>query len=292
MSADEVLALAAAVEEVDGVSPLNEASRIALTGTTPPRIDRRRHDDDSLVGIAYAAGDSHVEVFVHPRVRGRGIGRELLTTATEAGEQDFWAHGDLESAQNLASSLGLDRTRTLLILSRSVDTPLPDERDVPGVTLRTWRDADAPGLVAVNAIAFADHPEQSGMDEADLRSRMAQPWFDPTGLFVAERDGAVVGFHWTKIEDGVGEVYVVGVDPSAQGIGLGRALTLRGLHHLAAAGVSHIDLYVEGDNAPALATYHGLDFAERARDSVYSTRESPIVAEESPIVTQESMLDR
>lgn len=274
MSAAELLALAEAVTAADGVSPLNEASRIALESEATPRIDARRHDGDALIGAAYAASDSHVELFVAPASRGRGIGRSLVADALATGERHFWAHGDLPAARALAAALGLERTRSLLILTRPVDEPLPEEHAAEGVTIRTWHDSDAEGLIAVNARAFADHPEQGAMDSADLRSRMSQPWFDPSGLFVAERDGEVIGFHWTKIEDGVGEVYVVGVDPSAQGIGLGRALTLRGLHHLVRAEVSRIDLYVEGDNAPALATYRGLGFTERARDAVYSSQSS------------------
>ena len=109
---------------------------------------------------------------------------------------------------------------------------------------------------------------------------MAEPWFDPEGLFLlrradtgadaADRVGApVAAFHWTKVEDGVGEVYVVGVDPSAHGAGLGTALTAIGLRHLWEQGVGEIDLYVEGDNGPALAVYHRLGFTEKARDVLY-----------------------
>lgn len=270
MSSAELLALADAVAAADGVSPLNEAARMALASGSAARIDDRRYDGDVLIGAAYAADDAHVEVFVAPAARGRGFGRALIADALAAGERRFWAHGELPAARGLAAELGLAPVRTLLILSRETAETLPDERPVDGVTIRPWRDSDAEGLLAVNAQAFADHPEQGAMDRTDLLSRMAQAWFDPAGLFIAERDGAVIGFHWTKIEDGVGEVYVVGVDPAAQGLGLGRALTLRGLHHLTQAAVTRIDLYVEGDNAPALATYRGLGFTERARDAVYA----------------------
>ncbi|WP_167001403.1 mycothiol synthase [Mumia sp. ZJ430] len=266
---DPRIALAERVSDVDGVSPLNEASRIAIAAGEPPRVDRTVEQDGALVAAAYAAGDAPVELFVAPGHRRHGLGRGLLDTVLDAGELRFWAHGDLPGAQHLALTTGLEAVRTLLVLSRDAALPLPDERTLDAVTLRTWRDDDAEPLVAVNARAFAGHPEQGAMDLADLRARMAQPWFDPAGLFVAERDGAVVGFHWTKVEDGVGEVYVVGVDPSAQGLGLGKALTLRGLHHLVSLGVERVDLYVEGDNVPALATYEGLGFTESARDVLY-----------------------
>ena len=87
--------------------------------------------------------------------------------------------------------------------------------------------------------------------------------------FVAERDGRVVGFHWTKVEDSIGEVYVVGIDPDAQGGGLGTALTARGLRHLHERGLEVVDLYVEGDNAAALTVYRNLGFADHARDTLY-----------------------
>jgi mycothiol synthase len=122
--------------------------------------------------------------------------------------------------------------------------------------------------VAVNAAAFASHPEQGAMDRGNLARRMAEPWFDPAGLLVAEDGSGVLGFHWTKQHDErLGEVYVVGVSPQAQGRGLGKLLTLAGLHHLAGLGVEEVLLYVESDNGPAVAVYSRLGFAHADADT-------------------------
>ncbi len=98
---------------------------------------------------------------------------------------------------------------------------------------------------------------------------MAEPWWDPAGLLVAESAGGdLLGFHWTKQHDAdLGEVYVVGVSPQAQGRGLGRLLTLAGLHHLERLGVGEVLLYVERDNTPAVRLYSGLGFTHAAADT-------------------------
>jgi mycothiol synthase len=97
---------------------------------------------------------------------------------------------------------------------------------------------------------------------------MAEPWFDPAGLLVATDGDRLLGFHWTKQHSpGIGEVYVVGIDPAAQGRGLGKLLTLAGLHHLTDKGVSEILLYVESDNAPAIAVYKSLGFTHASSDT-------------------------
>jgi mycothiol synthase len=145
--------------------------------------------------------------------------------------------------------------------------PLPERADV---VVRGYTPEDAEAVVRVNAASFATHPEQGAMDAADLAARMAEPWFDPAGLLLAV-DAAtdeLLGFHWTKQHSPAdGEVYVVGVAPQAQGRGLGRLLTLAGLHHLTRLGVAEIHLYVESDNAPALALYTGLGFTHEGIDT-------------------------
>jgi mycothiol synthase len=146
-----------------------------------------------------------------------------------------------------------------------------------GIALRTFDPAhDEAGWLALNARAFADLPDQGGWTAADLRQRMAEPWFDPEGFLLAEDpSGTLLGFHWTKVHGHadaphpLGEVYVVGVDPAAQGRGLGRALTLAGLHHLRARGLSSALLYVDSGNAGAIALYSSLGFAPWDSDTLF-----------------------
>ena len=135
---------------------------------------------------------------------------------------------------------------------------------------RSGSGVDEDRFLAVNAAAFAHHPEQGGMTRADLDDRIAEPWFDPSGFFLAWRGEELLGFHWTKVHDEeppFGEVYVVGIAPGAQGGGLGKRLTLIGLQHLAGLGLREVILYVEADNAPAIAVYERLGFTHADADT-------------------------
>jgi len=229
-----------------------------------------------------AFGHQVAELIVHPAYRGLGLGTRLYDAVDARAAFGFriWAHGDHPAAAKIALRAGLERKRELLILHvdvASADWPEPRMRD--GVTLRTFvpgQDEDA--VVRVNARAFDWHPEQGRLTAADVRADEERPWFDADGFFLAEERGRVVGFHWTKVHEPVpgrfrgepvGEVYVVGVDPEAQGGGLGRALTLAGLRHLAHRGLGQVILYVEGDNAPALAVYTKLGFERYETDVQY-----------------------
>ncbi len=146
--------------------------------------------------------------------------------------------------------------------------------------------SDEQSWLEVNRTSFADHPEQAHVTLADLRERMAEPWFDPSGFLVVEDQRAgpprMAAFHWTKVETGqavptVGEVYVVGVHPDYQGQGLGTATTVLGLEHLRGRGLGTVTLYVDGDNTAAIATYHRLGFERSAVDVMYAAA-APAVA--------------
>ncbi len=279
--------LVTAVKHADGVSAWSEPALLDLA--TPTGHGRHlvvRTEDGALAAWAHVdAGDPDdvvVEVGVAPGARRHGIAtavaRALLADpAIRPGHARVWAHGGRPGSAELARALGLHRDRDLWMMRRPADAaPLPESRPVEGVTIGPLRvGRDEPDVVAVNARAFAWHPEQGAMTVDDVARREQEPWFDAEGFLLARDDasGGLLGFHWTKVHpdgarDGgpVGEVYVVGVDPDAQGRGLGGALTLAGLHHLAGRGLSEVVLYVEADNAPAVATYRRLGFEVDATD--------------------------
>ena len=130
--------------------------------------------------------------------------------------------------------------------------------------------ADEDAWLVVNNRAFHWHPEQGGWDVDLLRAREKEPWFDPAGFLLAERAGQLIGFHWTKIhEDGLGEVYVLGIDPDAQGMRLARPLVVAGLSWLGSVGVDTVMLYVDESNPRAVALYEKLGFTPWTSDVTY-----------------------
>ncbi|GEP39807.1 hypothetical protein NPS01_34700 [Nocardioides psychrotolerans] len=259
--------IAAEAEAFDDAAAVDEATWRALRHH-PERV-RTWAGDDGFVALV---DGQDLTLVVAPRARGQGIGRARLVQALEAvGEVRLlaWSHGDHPAAAALAAAYGFERLRELWVMRRPSSLALPVLMVPDGVMVRGFVESDASEVLRVNAAAFAHHPEQGSMDEAELAERMAEPWFDPAGLLVADAgDGSLLGFHWTKQHSpAVGEVYVVGIDPAAQGRGLGKVLTLAGLHHLAGLGVDEVLLYVEADNAPAVAVYGGLGFAHASADT-------------------------
>jgi mycothiol synthase len=267
--------------DVDGVAPVGDQVLRELPH------DRTAHlvatDGDRVVGyldLAPAADDAPAmaEAVVHPDARRRGVGAELVRAGLHRGGAGtrIWAHGDLEAARATAAALGLRAARELWQMRRGL-ADLPAVPEAPGVELRTYAGPDDDAeLLRVNNAAFSWHPEQGGWTEADIAQRRAEGWFDAAGLFLAfDADTRrLLGFHWTKVHDAtLGEVYVVGVDPAAQGRGLGALLTLVGLHHLAdrLGYDATVTLYVEANNSAAVKTYERLDFRVFSADVAYTT---------------------
>lgn len=262
-------AIAARATAADGAAPLDEATTMALRDGQANAIRRD--------AAFYLVRGTELTLVVDPPARRRGLGAALLTEAVEAHPRinRAWSHGNHPGAAALAAAAGWTRVRDLWVMRRPLGPdcdPLPEIELPDGVTLHSFgqRSGDSTEVLRVNHHAFADHPEQGAMDVIDMARRMDQPWFDPAGLILAApaKGFGTLGFHWTKKHsDTVGEVYVVGVDPSAQGRGIGRLVTLAGLHHLADEGITEVILYVEGDNERAIATYSGLGFTHADADT-------------------------
>ncbi|MGB9226223.1 mycothiol synthase [Mycobacterium sp.] len=299
LTADEqrgVHELVTAATEFDGMAPVGEqvvrelgqrrSGHLLVTDTRGAIIGYL-----NLSPARESAGEM-AELAVHPRARRRGIGSAMARAALDktSGRNQFWAHGTLEPARATASALGLLPVRELVQMRRPLDETAVIPDPPPGVRIRTYAGAsDDAELLRVNNAAFVQHPEQGGWTEVELAERRNEPWFDPAGLFLAfedsgdpqgERAGRLLGFHWTKVHldrPGLGEVYVVGVDPSAQGRGLGKVLTSIGIASLADRLADRenstepaVMLYVESDNVAAVRTYQSLGFTTCSVDTAYA----------------------
>ncbi|MCX4970339.1 mycothiol synthase [Streptomyces sp. NBC_00654] len=281
--AEAVLALLGEAARSDGRQAVSEQGRLQLRGGHRAGV---RHflltSAGVLAGYAQLEDTDPVEapaaeLVVHPAHRGHGHGRALGAALLAATGKRLraWAHGGSSAARHLAQVLGLSLFRELRQLRRTlIPLDIPEPVLPEGVTVRTFVPGqDDAAWLAVNSAAFAHHPEQGSLTQRDLDDRKGESWFDPKGFFLAERAGALIGFHWTKVHarEQLGEVYVVGVLPDAQGGGLGKALTAIGLRHLAAEGLPTAMLYVDADNPAALKVYERMGFTTHEVDLMYRT---------------------
>jgi mycothiol synthase len=289
--------LAAAAEESDGNPPLSEQTLVMLRGADAgdhsvlsfalyaPDEDSDPATAEDLAGIAVVVeGPDHsgvLELAVHPSYRNQGVAGRLLGALQGKRSLDglsAWSHGNHEAAAELAARFGYGPVRELWKMRLMSSAPaLPDAGLPGGVSLRAFVPGqDEQAWLEANRAAFSHHPEQGSMTLADLEARKAEDWFDPQGFLLAVNDdGELLGFHWTKVHPrqgphpAIGEVYVVGVTPAAQGLGLGKALTVAGINHLQDKGLHAVMLYVDADNEAAVALYQKLGFVRWDTDVMY-----------------------
>lgn len=306
-TADAVRRLAASAAEHDGAEALSEHSRLHLqTPGSTHLLGYGGPSGDALAGYAQVWEDGSAELVVAPASRRQGVGSRLWSAALLAGAGRVWAHGDLEAAKRFAGSLELVPTRELHLMGRPLTEDDAAPVDLPSwVTVETYADRDDPAeWVALNAAAFASHPEQGRLTVEDFAARAGEPWFDPAGLLYlidadAPPEAPPIAFHWTKADPeeatrgeprrgwapgsetsgargGTGEVYALGIHPAYQGRGLAGPLTRLGTAYLARQGMEQVVLYVDGDNERALRTYRAEGLEDLAVDVVYSPGEETV----------------
>mgnify|MGYP000863705677 CR=1 FL=1 len=265
----------------DGTPPVSDQALLAVA-----QGRRRLVEQGDAIGII---GEGEVELVVRPTARGKGIGQALLHTLLSnedlTTELRAWAHGENPPATALLRSAGFEPVRELLrlaldpaMLEQAIGAarPLPDGFEVRAYTPDAGAQAD--DWVRVNAAAFANHPEQGQMTRADFDALTREPWFAADDLRLAystngEHRGDLAGFTWVKtVREGdttETELYVLGVDPTFSGIGLGAALLGETLRRMAKHHPERITLYVDGDNTNAVALYARAGFAVEQRSMQY-----------------------
>jgi mycothiol synthase len=286
----EVSELLHEVTVADGHRPLGEHKWLDLVhgGRTGfAGFVAREGSEGPLIGYAQLSRGHNtwgVEVVIRPDHRGQGheVGTTLLGAALDevrrlgGGHVHLWVPKPTDETDAMAGASGLGRGRDLYQMRR----PLPVDDDHPPVATRPFEPGtDEAAWLKVNNRAFASHPEQGDWNLDTLLEREAESWFDPRGFLLHERDGRLAASCWTKVHRDeappLGEIYVISVDPDFQGLGLGRALVLAGLDHLARRGLKVGMLYVDAANVTAVALYRALGFEVDHVDRAYTGDVAP-----------------
>jgi len=296
----------------DRQPPFSDQSLVDVESGARQLVVLAAREKPAAAAIVLFATDSfEAEFVVDPLERHQGLGnRMMIEMLREAhGTVRIWAHGDHPDARALARRYDFEAARELLQLRAEVSTSPGIEpveishgdgkvsgaevstssttgggSTTDGGSNRVTVDSFRPGTddaewLRVNALAFATHPEQGSLTQADLDARVAEPWFDANDFLVARDDsGAMMGFCWLKVQEEpdsgerIGEFYAVGVHPKHQGLGLGRSLVRAGLERLATLGIRTASLYVEADNVAAVKLYRSFGFADHSIDIQYELK--------------------
>ncbi len=277
-----VLDVVEQVERLQGYRPLSDQAWLDLTQAANDHFVAAQviePHDGGLIAYAQASetgGVWSIELVMRPTVDqlfGVAAPRAMVAVIDAvrdagASEIEWLVQDPTPKHEALAVSLGLTPVRRVHQMRCGLPTHIPFELATrpfdPDRDIDTW--------LHVNNRAFV-RTEQGTWTADSVRSRMTEPWFDPTGFLIHEVDGRMAGFCWTKIHDGaeppLGEIYVIAADPDFQGRGLGRALTLAGLDSLAGRGIRTGMLFVHGSNVAAIRLYDQLGFVIHRTDCVF-----------------------
>ncbi len=285
---EEVSQLITAAWRADGARPLNdhlwldlrEGGRHGFAGVIAR--DTSHHHAVGYCQVSRGNESWSLDLIIHPvhRYDSLEIAPDLIRAALDVvaseggGHVHWWVFEPNNIHRQLATEVGLRQGRRLLQMRRAL--PLQPELTSeiadfascafrPGIDESEW--------LKVNNSAFSHHPEQGAWSLDVLESRISEPWFDADGFRLHHDNDVLNAFCWTKIhrdtEPAIGEIYVIAVDPSVSGRGLGRLMTIAGLHYIEQQGVSEAMLYVDADNTSAVAMYIALGFTPHHEEHAF-----------------------
>lgn len=266
----------------DGLVGVDEQGRVRAYGQVLRRPGQLRTRQALLFGG------------VHPDLRGRGVGRAVLTWQCARAEQALVAaEGDgvprmmrafvedqMTGRARLLQAAGFTAARFSATMGRDLAVPLPAAplpSDVHLVVLPPHLDDLQERVRRAHVEAFADHWGSEPIEPDDWRRSCVEGPGARPDLSFAALDGAgeVVGYlvsgtypqDWEPQGYSEGWTSLLGVDRRRRGEGLARALLVRAMAAYAAAGLDRAGLAVDVDNPRALRLYTGLGYGERGRET-------------------------
>ena len=239
-------------------------------------------------------GVHHVEGWVRPGFRRRGLGRALLhwteRRAAEVAQVDgrpaeralaSWPDDQQVGATALFEAEGYRIVRYGFVMVRDLEVPIPDVALPAGLEIRPVIEADHRRIWDADVEAFRDHWDAAERTEDDFVSWFAQPGLD-TGLWRVAWDGdEVAGSILTMIwpeenaELGLerGWLEHISVRRPWRRRGLASALIASAMRGLRDAGMKQAALGVDAENPTgALRVYQAAGF-ERSRTGIAYRKE-------------------
>ncbi|KGJ82397.1 hypothetical protein GY21_01105 [Cryobacterium roopkundense] len=265
---------------LDSLVGLDAAGRIVANGMVlfPPR-------QETLVRSILIGG-------VHPDLRGRGIGRELLAWQVGRAKQQLasstktlpgwiFAYADERAPQSahLFERGGLDLTRYFLALERALDEPVPAVEPADGIRIAVYTPADSAQVHVARDDAFMDHWASQPMSDENWAAFVNGRWFRPDLSFVAWAGDEVVGFVLSTANENVWKtqgftgsyIDLVGVTSGWRGRHIAQSLLAAQLEAGRALGHDRATLAVDSDSPTgALGLYTGMGFHAVHRKMAYT----------------------
>lgn len=226
-------------------------------------------DKDVLVGVASAVDLMGLHTYewslvVTPTYRQKGIGTALVE-ALQAGLQERGAEGQLAvviDGSPFGHTFIEKKGFTYSFSEATLETRAESvklSKDVE-ITLYAGEQAE---LIAIYSEAFGDLPEESEELIAFNTSTNGRK------LWLARKDGEVVGTVTTAQENEIQWVTALAVHPNCEGQGIGTAMLSFSKDYASKIGAKFVMLDVEIDNGKALSVYEKAGFMKAQQIDYY-----------------------
>ena len=246
-------------------------------------------DNDELVGFAFLSRRTQksssigVEWIVRPHMVANNLLESMLSWAQE---RVLEIARECNEAISLSLAIGKDENekRHLLELNGfsliqdgydwymvcTLDKPLPEPMLPQGFLIRAVRSEDESDIEAYEKVyGFAPVKRSHRLTLLHCPEYCHLVIATPEGTLVAYCEISISRKEWELSKQYVGWIDYVQTSEYFQRQGLGKAITLAGLHKLQTWGASSALLVTRSDNIPAQTTFKSVGFSYKERDFCY-----------------------
>ena len=221
--------------------------------------------------------------WVHPEHRRRGLAKELLSFAMHRAKelQAKVAHVNIPEdsvvAKSVLSRLGFEYVRRFLELRLDISKVPWQDTDPAALGCRHLQRGEEDKLTQIQNRSFAGIWGYNPNTVEAITYRINLSNCSPEDVVLTLDREKVIGYCWTEItyevEAGIGKrkgrIFMLGVEPDYQGMGVGKRVLLAGLAQLKSKGLRVAELTVDSENKAACALYQSVGFEVRTSSLWY-----------------------